>query len=143
MNQQGYKLEFYARTNYVKQITTKSGTPFVVGQLSAFIYAHGYVNISFKSFNEVALKLENKQWIKGYGTLGFNIMDKEQQKLEVIIDSFEFADAPPFQEPTKKPSTTYNKPYQAPQKEVPKPTKDTKDLEAELFGDINEDDLPF
>ena len=143
MEQQGYKIEFYAKTNYVKQIKTKSGTPFVVGQLSAFIYAHGYVNLAFKCFNEVALSIENQQWIKGFGVIGFNIMDKEHKQLEVVIENFEITEAPPFQEPNKKPTQTYNKPYQTPQKEVPKVNVDTKDLEEQLFGDISDDDFPF
>ena len=143
MEQQGYKIEFYAKTNFVKQIKTKSGTPFVVGQLSAFIYAHGYVNIGFKCFNEVALGIDNHQWIKGFGVLGFNIMDKERKQLEVVIESFEITEAPPYQEPKTKPTQTYNPPYQAPKKEVPEVKEDTTDLVKELFGDINDDDLPF
>ncbi len=142
--EQGYFVEFYARAGYIKHINTKSGTPFVVGTLSAYVFKHGYTNVKFKCFDEVALEITDKQWIKGKGVLGYNVAkNKEEYKeLEIVIEEFEFAEQPPFvdysKQENKKSSYKPSKPTQAPK-------VDTSDLEKELFDDIeiNPDDLPF
>lgn len=138
---QGYFIEFYARADYTKNIHTSTGTIFVVGTLSAYVYKHGYTNIKFKCFGEKALGITDKQWIKGRGILGYNIAkNKEEYKqLEIVIEDFEFADQPPFKDYSKEQNKTSS--YKP--KATAKPKVDTKELEEEIFADIDIDDLPF
>lgn len=140
---QGYFVEFYARADYIKHINTKSGTAFTVGTLSAYVYKHGYTNIKFKCFDEIALEIKDKQWIKGKGLLGYNMAKNQDdyKQLEIVIEEFELADQPPFKDYNKDNQNKTS--YQTPKKEFPKLKQDTKDLEDELFGDIGEEDLPF
>ena len=141
--EQGYFVEFYARANYVKHIQTKTGTPFVVGTLSAYVYKHGYTNVKFKCFGEIATQIENLQWIKGRGLLGYNVAQNQEEykQLEIVIEDFELAEKPPFKDYTKDNSQS-NK-SKASYKPKAKITQDKTELEEELFGDIAIDDLPF
>lgn len=142
--EQGYYITFYARTNYTKRIRTSTGNTFVVGTLSAYVYKHGYTNIKFKCFGEIAETIEDKQWLKGKGILGYNMAKNQDdyKELEIVIEEFELAEQPAFKDyskqENKKSSYKPNKPTQAPK-------VDTSDLEKELFDDIeiNPDDLPF
>jgi hypothetical protein len=140
--EQGYYVEFYARTSYVKHINTKSGTPFTIGNLSAYVYKHGYTNISFKCFDEVALELEDKQWIKGKGTLGYDISknNSDTKKIEIVITEYVLAEKPEYVDYTKQ--SGKNNTYKS-KKKYNEPKKDTTALEEELFSDIDVDDLPF
>jgi len=142
--EQGYFVEFYARADYIKHINTQSGVAFTVGTLSAYVFKHGYTNVKFKCFGEVATKITNKQWIKGRGILGYNMAKNQEdyKELEIVIEEFELAEQPAFKDyskqENKKSSYKPSKPTQAPK-------VDTSDLEKELFDDIeiNPDDLPF
>jgi len=142
--EQGYFIEFYARANYVKKIHTKTGTPFVIGTLSAYVYKHGYTNIRFKCFGDIALQIENLQWIKGRGLLGYNIAQNQEEykQLEIVIEEFELAEKPAFKDYTNSEETqsSYNQPYKA---KKPEQVSKKTELEEELFGDITEEDLPF
>ena len=135
---QGYFIEFYARADFTKRINTSTGTIFVVGTLSAYVYKHGYTNIRFKCFGEKALNISDKQWIKGNGILGYNIAKNkdEYKQLEIVIENFELAEQPPFKDYSKS-NTNHPKTNSA------KPKVDTTKLEEEIFGDIDIDDLPF
>lgn len=142
--EQGYFVEFYARAGYIKHINTKSGTPFVVGTLSAYVFKHGYTNVKFKCFGETALEITDKQWIKGKGILGYNIAKNQEdyKQLEIVIEKFEFAEQPPFVDYSKQGNSSTTKKTST-YKQQPK--VDTSDLEKELFDDIkiDPDDLPF
>jgi len=145
LKEQGYYITLYAKTNYTKQIRTKNGTAFVVGTLSSYIFKHGYTNIKFKCFGDIALQIEDNQWIKARGILGYNVAKNqdEYKQLEIVIEEFEFAEQPPFKDYSKssqQTTSTYPKPYKdKTNQSIAKKTE----LEEELFGDITEKDLPF
>ena len=140
---QGFNVEFYAKADYVKHFNTRTGTPMVVGSLSAYVYKAGYVNIGFKCFGEEAERISDNVFIKGNGILVFNTYDKEQTRyLQITIKNFELAEKPPFIDYTKEvKENNYDTNYTKKKKTEPK--KDTTDLEEELFGDIPIDDFPF
>lgn len=139
--EQGYFVEFYARTNFVKQIKTQTGTPFVVGSFSAYVYKHGYTNINFKCFGDIATQITDKQWLKGKGYLGYNVSKNQEnnKQLEIIIEEFEFAEQPPFKDYNNSKAKPVYKNYQKNQDSK----TDTEELEKDIFGDIKIDDLPF
>lgn len=141
--EQGYFVEFYARTSYIKQIKTQTGTPFVVGTLSAYVYKHGYTNIKFKCFGDIALQIEEKQWLKGKGILGYNVAKNQEdyKQLEIVIEEFEIAEQPPFKDYSSQKQQNYS--YKP--KVATKPKTDTKELEDEIFNgiDIDPNDFPF
>lgn len=136
MEETGVFVRFLGQFRYLKNINTKSGKPFCVGQISAFQRGVGYVNLPMKAFDDAAIEIMEigeKTFVEGEGSLALDSRDKSSKTMEVTVQSVERSDY--------KPPTKNSKPSNNEQKQN---TQETESEDNNDFLDgIDLDDMPF
>ena len=137
-----FKLIFEAKTQYVKKIPTKSGTPFTIGKLTSKIPKAGYVNLKFKAFGNIAESLDNGMIIKGVGDLVNSNIDKGA--MEITISDYEIISEDELENNEYTSSIEFNGSNDyVPTSNSKKTKSKVKDEGDDIFDDIDEDDMPF